>query len=189
MTLEASYAGEGGHSSRADEMPAPLVEMARLAVAWRGWGHQKRGEGPEGFKGMCANVARIDGGIAFNVVPKDARLTFSVRPPPGANNAAIVKELTAVAQAGVEVKSTLDNPAFATRDVEAFRQFFGDSVEEPVDLAFWTEAALLAEAGIDSVVFGPGDIAQAHAADEWVDAVDLLRAKETFAAVFRSTRG
>ena len=33
---------------------------------------------------------------------------------------------------------------------------------------FWTEASLFSAAGLTAMVFGPGDIAQAHAADEWV---------------------
>ncbi|KAB2897358.1 MAG: M20/M25/M40 family metallo-hydrolase, partial [Dokdonella sp.] len=33
---------------------------------------------------------------------------------------------------------------------------------------FWTEAALFSQAGLTALVYGPGDIAQAHSADEWV---------------------
>jgi acetylornithine deacetylase/succinyl-diaminopimelate desuccinylase len=44
---------------------------------------------------------------------------------------------------------------------------------EPVGLQFWTDAALLAAAGIPAAVCGPGDIAQAHSLAEWV-AVDQL---------------
>ena len=35
---------------------------------------------------------------------------------------------------------------------------------------YGTDASTLAEAGMPSVVFGPGDIAQAHTCDEWIDA-------------------
>jgi acetylornithine deacetylase len=60
-------------------------------------------------------------------------------------------------------------------------------VRRPVDLAFWTEAALLGEAGIDAVVFGPGHIEQAHAADEHVERAELETALETFIHLFEST--
>ena len=33
---------------------------------------------------------------------------------------------------------------------------------------FWTEASLFSRAGLTAFVYGPGDIAQAHTADEWV---------------------
>ena len=54
-----------------------------------------------------------------------------------------------------------------------------------VDLDFWTEAAVLAERGIDAVVFGPGAVGQAHAADEFVDIAELEEAAATFARVLR----
>jgi acetylornithine deacetylase len=38
---------------------------------------------------------------------------------------------------------------------------------------FWTEASLFSEAGLPALVFGPGDIAQAHTADEWVALAQL----------------
>ncbi len=40
-------------------------------------------------------------------------------------------------------------------------------------LSCWTDAALLAEAGIPAVCFGPGDIARAHAATEWVELQEI----------------
>ena len=42
------------------------------------------------------------------------------------------------------------------------------------DVRFWTEAALFSRAGLAAVVYGPGDIAQAHTVDEWV-ALDQLQ--------------
>jgi acetylornithine deacetylase/succinyl-diaminopimelate desuccinylase-like protein len=51
---------------------------------------------------------------------------------------------------------------------------------------FFCDAAVLAKAGIPSVVFGPGDIAQAHTADEWISLASLERAKEILLRFFRS---
>jgi acetylornithine deacetylase len=45
-------------------------------------------------------------------------------------------------------------------------------------MSAWTDAALLNEAGIPTICFGPGDIALAHAAEEWV-AVDEIRRAAT----------
>jgi len=66
-----------------------------------------------------------------------------------------------------------------------FATWLGNRVAQPLDLAFWTEAALLSEAGIDAVVFGPGFIEQAHAADEYVDEAQLETAFQAFLTVFR----
>ena len=57
------------------------------------------------------------------------------------------------------------------------------AVADRVDLGFWTEAARLSEHGIDAVVFGPGEVEQAHAADEFVTIADLETARATFATV------
>ncbi|HKA90812.1 MAG TPA: M20/M25/M40 family metallo-hydrolase [Haliangiales bacterium] len=192
VTLEAHLRGEGGHSSRADIQPAPLAELARMAVAWHAWGAARRDEGPEGFRGMCFNVAKLDGGVAFNVIPDAGMLTVSFRPPPGADARALVDELTALAARtvpGGDIQVRLFNAPFATRDLAAFRPYLGAAVDAPVDLGFWTEAAIWSAAGVDAVVFGPGDIGRAHAPDEWVPAGDLASAAATFAAAFRRTRG
>jgi acetylornithine deacetylase len=49
----------------------------------------------------------------------------------------------------------------------------------PVGVHYFCDAAVLAAGGIPSVVFGPGDIAQAHTADEWLalSQLDLARAR------------
>jgi acetylornithine deacetylase len=41
-----------------------------------------------------------------------------------------------------------------------------------------TDAASLAAAGVPTVVFGPGSIAQAHTADEWLSLDELEQAAE-----------
>lgn len=46
---------------------------------------------------------------------------------------------------------------------------------------FWTEASLFSEAGLTALVFGPGDIAQAHTADEWVSLAQL----QTYGGIVR----
>jgi acetylornithine deacetylase len=43
---------------------------------------------------------------------------------------------------------------------------------------FGTDAATVAAAGVPVVVFGPGDIAQAHTKDEWIDLTQLEPAAE-----------
>jgi acetylornithine deacetylase len=60
----------------------------------------------------------------------------------------------------------------------------GDAAGAPIDLGFWTEAALLAAAGVDAIVFGPGDSAQAQGPDEWVLLDDRRGAHESFRGIF-----
>lgn len=187
-SFEVEVSGPGGHSSLADKLPSPIAMLSRLAVALDDWGRARANHGPKGFEGMCMNLARLDGGVAFNVIPAHASLVASVRPPPGADTAAIRRELEMLAATtvpGSSMRFTRDNEPFATRDLPAFAPLVGErTTAAPIDLGFWTEAALLAAAGIDAIVFGPGDIAQAHGPDEWVTLDDLRRAHEIFRAMF-----
>jgi acetylornithine deacetylase/succinyl-diaminopimelate desuccinylase-like protein len=50
----------------------------------------------------------------------------------------------------------------------------------PAGVDYFSDAAVLAEGGIPSIVFGPGDIAQAHTADEWIELDQLEKARELF---------
>jgi acetylornithine deacetylase len=134
-------------------------------------------------------VAAIDGGVAFNVIPTQATLRMSLRPSPGAD----VRELLADAEdearraaapQDLEWRVIHASPPFATRNLAAFEPLFAERVKAPADLAFWTEAALYSEAGIDAVVFGPGHIEQAHAADEYVEVSELEMARSVFLRIF-----
>ncbi|MDF2695984.1 MAG: Acetylornithine deacetylase [Labilithrix sp.] len=192
VVLEVTMSGPGGHSSKADTLPAPLAMLSRAAVALDDWGRARRELGPPGFPGMCLNIAKLDGGIAFNVIPAQGRLLVSLRPPPGANTASIRQELEAVVRTVVPeatVAFTRANAPFATEDVASFEPFLGEAARAPIDLGFWTEAALLTASGVDAVVMGPGDIAQAHGPDEWVLLEELDRARDCFRKAFAASAG
>ncbi|HVH46288.1 MAG TPA: M20/M25/M40 family metallo-hydrolase [Labilithrix sp.] len=188
VVFEVDVAGPGGHSSLADTLPAPIATLSRVAVRLDDWAKGKKALGPPGFPGMCLNLAKLDGGIAFNVIPAHARLLVSLRPPPGADTAAISAELEALVRE-VAPESTVNwvrsNAPFATRDLDSFAPLIGDAARAPIDLGFWTEAALLSASGVDAVVLGPGAIAHAHAPDEWVSLEELHRARDLFCAAFR----
>jgi acetylornithine deacetylase len=186
----ASLSGTGGHSSLADQLVNPLAVLARAAVALDDMGIALRRQGPSGFEGIHLNVASLEGGIAFNVIPTRGTLSFSFRAAPGADVGALFAEAerrvrAATAPHAIEWTIAAQNPPFATRDLASFQPLLGDRIKAPIDLGFWTEAARVAERGIDAVVFGPGDIAQAHAADEFVTLGDLQQAQSVFASILR----
>jgi acetylornithine deacetylase len=166
-----------------------MVAMARAAVALDAVGKRHLDSGPAGFKGLCLNVAAIDGGVAFNVIPSEARLSLCIRPGPGEDIHRLFAECEAAARGATGDPITWEvqnaNPAFETRDLGGFLPLLGERARQPVDLAFWTEAALYADRGIDAVVFGPGHIEQAHAADEYVETTQLETARDVFLQALR----
>lgn len=50
-----------------------------------------------------------------------------------------------------------------------------------------TEASLFSQAGLTAFVYGPGDIAQAHTADEWVALEQLRRYTESVTRILQGT--
>lgn len=190
-SYRASLSGEGGHSSKADHRPKPIVGMARLALALDELGRGYLEQGPADMRGLCMNVASIEGGVAVNVIPNSATLSFSVRPPPGFDTQAFERELHSRARAldpELELEPEIAAEPFACRATEAFAPLLGNYPEAMVPLDFWTEAALWSAAGVDAVVIGPGDIAQAHAPDEFVTLADLSWAIGLFGHIVAHAR-
>jgi acetylornithine deacetylase len=50
---------------------------------------------------------------------------------------------------------------------------------------FWTEASLFSQAGLTALVYGPGDIAQAHTANEWVSLAQLSTVEEQYVKILQ----
>jgi len=173
--------GKGGHSSKADDMPKPIVTLAHVAVGLDAHARAQRHVGPPGMTGLCMNVASIDGGVAFNVVPEEATLTFSLRPYPGFDRAAWDATLAALTRDLIVTLRTNHAP-FAAHDAPKLARWLDGPT--PIAVDFWTEAALWSAAGVDAIVCGPGDIGAAHAADESVAIDDLGWAAELYARTF-----
>lgn len=173
LAQKATLTGPGGHSSKADFLPKPLANLARLATHLDDAGIRRLYEGPAGMTGTCLNLAALAGGVAFNVIPGRAELEWSIRPYPGFDVASWNAEVTRLAQAihkDIVIETTVDHAPFAC---DALAELVRPHVHRVGNLDFWTEAALWSAAGIDAIVVGPGDIGQAHAADEFVSFDDL----------------
>ena len=56
-------------------------------------------------------------------------------------------------------------------------------------MSAWTDAALLNDAGIPAICFGPGDMGLAHAAEEYIDLNQLERATDVLADFARDWCG
>jgi len=176
----ASLEGQGGHSSKADFMPKPMVQLAKLAVALDDMGRARLHDGPPGMTGTCLNVAGFSGGVAFNVIPQRGQVEWSLRPYPGFDRVAWDREVTERARAidaGIVLATTIDHAPFSC---DALADLVRPHVARVTSLDFWTEAALYQAHGIDAIVVGPGDIGQAHAADEFVSLEDLDWAVELY---------
>lgn len=177
--------GIGGHSSKADVLPKPIVELAKLAVAIDALGRTYLDQGPPGMRGLCTNIAALHGGVAMNVVPQSARLEWSTRPYPGFDRDAWNREVTTRAREidpNIAIETARENAPFACANPDPLIALVRPYVRSIGHLDYWTEAALFMAHGIDAIVVGPGEIAQAHAGDEFVAIDDLHWAVEVLRA-------
>ena len=129
------------------------------------------------------NVGTIAGGRQPNIVPDRCVIRLDRRTVPGERDPEVKKELLRfIRQHGfsaalLDTKSDEPAPPLETDPrLPLVRQFLRCAGQKrPAGVDFFTDAGVLAAAGIPSVVFGPGDIAQAHTLDEWVAVRQLER--------------
>jgi acetylornithine deacetylase len=140
-----------------------------------------------------ASVGQFHGGIADNVVPRDAEFRYEFRDLPTADARAMQQQVLAHAralepamkrvapEAGFSFETICEIPSFlgsANDDVTRLAQRLSGE-PRTTQVAFGTEAGIFKNAGIPTVVCGPGSISQAHQADEYVS-LDQLARCETF---------
>jgi acetylornithine deacetylase len=182
-------AGQAGHAS-GEQKPADsaLHQAVRWGSAALDFVQSRSHERFGGLTGLRFNIGRIEGGIKANMIAPTAELRFGFRALPTMAPDALLQHFRALAEpAPVEFTETFRGdslPAGDTARAEERRLAARDLADElgiPVGNAvdFWTEAALFSAAGYTAFVYGPGDIAQAHTADEWVALDQLQQYAET----------
>jgi acetylornithine deacetylase/succinyl-diaminopimelate desuccinylase-like protein len=131
------------------------------------------------------NVGAIHGGSQANIVPDRCEILIDRRTIPPERDAQVRSEIRDfLRQNGLRfqfesAKVAVCPPLETDTGLPLVREFFraaGQRRAFAVD--FFCDAAILASGGIPSVVFGPGNIAQAHTRDEWVELGSLNRAAD-----------
>ena len=129
------------------------------------------------------HVGMISGGTAHNITAADCRFAVEMRVVPGEDVEAHARTFEAEAarmdallkaqrpEAGVHLERFFGVPALvpeADGEAEAIaRRLTGDNATGVV--SYGTEAGQFQEAGYSAIVCGPGDIAQAHQPDEYLE--------------------
>ncbi|MGB3457411.1 MAG: M20/M25/M40 family metallo-hydrolase [Litorimonas sp.] len=184
LGFSAHYSGPGGHSSLSDTTPAPLLSAARFTSMLGDYKERHAGFGSEPFQGLCVNIGDMRSDGSYNVIPTTASAWVSMRPPPGDDvdrRETDLLEMARKTDADVKTDTLVKFVPFSSLDPQAFSPVF---TEEPiVDLPYWTEAAMLSAAGINCVVYGPGDLEQAHRPDEYVSVAQLDAARARYGAL------
>ncbi len=192
--VQMRFQGEAGHASGAGALEASALHRAMR------WGaqalqlvesesHQRFG----GLSGLRFNIGRVHGGIKANVIAPEADVSFGFRPLPSQDMDALHRQFAACAATGAMERytETFRGPSLPAGDVAEAEdrrlaaRDLADALGLPVGNAvdFWTEASLFSQAGMTAIVYGPGDIAQAHTSDEWVALAQLQTYAESVARI------
>jgi len=146
------------------------------------------------------HAATIHGGTGWSTYAEHCAIRLERRTIPGETSDSVLAEVQALCDAQHAMRSTfgarvslacaqppsdLAVDAPLTRAVIDAAQSHGLS-GEVAGLSCWTDAALFNAAGIPALCFGPGDIARAHSAREWVEVVQLERATDVLEQVCAS---
>jgi acetylornithine deacetylase len=189
--IEIDFAGRAAHGSRYDVgidaiRHAGLV-LAELDAIESGPLHAKSHE----LLGRPSlHASTIVGGIGMSTYPDRCILRIERRTIPGESETTALDEVHAALDRVKTRKPELDatvnliaaqEPSDVARDAMVVqkldRALKSEGMSASVEgLSAWTDAALLNAAGIPAVCFGPGDIALAHAAEEFVPVDEIEKA-------------
>ena len=196
-----STRGRAVHSSQPHLGDNALYKMARVLLALEQYAQEVQRTVPH--HPLCGpatlSVGTITGGISVNTVPDRCTIEIDRRLLPGEETHAAYAEVQDYLSRSLGDGLALEHeppfligPALAdthnqllgARLAEVARSVVGRS--ELVGVPYGTDASKIAAAGVPSVVFGPGSIAQAHTADEWIDLEQLALAAEVYYRFARS---
>lgn len=193
---QVDVTGRAAHSSMAHlgvnaitYAGAVLGELGRIEAQLAARAPDPRFEPPY----PTMQVTTIEGGTASNIVPVWCRFGFEIRSMPGLDIEAIEARLrefiahrclpamkSIAPEAGITVSRKNYVPPFGTgagsEAVALALALAGQN--ETFAVSYATEAGLFQDAGAASVVCGPGNIAQAHTANEWIAAKELEKCSD-----------
>ena len=188
---EFTFAGHAAHGSRYDlgvdairHASFVLEELERLQVeVLDGRTHHLLGH-------ASLHASTITGGTGWSTYPDACVLRVERRTLPGETSAGVMSEFAQACARATARDAALDvqvthvltqGPSDVAADapivraLEAAMRAEGETVRHE-GMSAWTDAALLNDAGIPAICYGPGDIVRAHSAEEWISLDEVERA-------------
>ena len=183
--------GRSCHSSTPERGVNAIYRMAGLLVAIEQYSEWLRTSPGDPLLGPpTLSVGRIDGGISVNTVPDSCRIEIDRRLVPGEDAEAALREFIAYLKKGAGdipfecSQRSLAVPALSAEGSAELVAHLGAAIDavagshQVIAVPYATDASTISMAGVPAVVFGPGDLSQAHTADEWISIDEVEQASE-----------
>jgi acetylornithine deacetylase len=194
--VEIETEGRAAHGSRPREGRDAIRMMGRVLNGLDAIDRQLQSQPPHKLLGVASlHASLIEGGRELSSYPDRCHLQMERRTLPGEAPGAASREVD-----GVLAKLRGEDPDFKA----SARAMFARSPYElavdhelpkamlrasanssnPIGMSFWTDAAILGEAGIPSILYGPTG-AGLHGIEEWVNIQSVLKCRDSLVNLIR----
>jgi acetylornithine deacetylase len=204
LSVDCAVHGTEGHSAfnhqgiNAVEIAAELVSRLRyMQTLFRNNGpFDARFDPPY----TTVHTGLLSGGTARNIVPWDCRFEFEIRNLPNHDPHDLLREINQLidqvllpemhaikATTGIEVRIQSDIPGLMADLSGQWPQYLMNTTQQnsPKFVSFATEGGLYQASGADTIICGPGNIEQAHKADEFVEIAQLVACEKFLIRIIR----
>jgi acetylornithine deacetylase len=183
VRLKVRVLGTSAHGATPHLGHSAIYDGARVSLALEAYAAELSKRSPHRLLGQpTINVGRVQGGQAVNVVPDSCEFEIERRLLPGEDGHAVVSDCEAWVRkrAGEDVEIIFEEPFLVDPPLDTSRDaaLVQSLAEAHLSVTgyrsaiegahYGTDGSKLARAGIEAVVCGPGDIAQAHTSTEFV---------------------
>jgi acetylornithine deacetylase len=175
--FEIETRGRAAHGSRPDLGEDAILAMGPVLGELRELdARMQSGREHELLGAASLHASIIEGGQEFSSYPDRCLLTGECRTLPGDDPAEALAAIAA--RAGAELRITYVGEPFENSPGSEIAQLVhGHAGTSFVGMGYWADSALVAAAGVPTVLFGPAG-AGAHAEDEWVEIASVERVRD-----------
>ena len=185
--IEVTTTGRAAHGSRPKEGRDAIVDMGRVLMELDARDRELQARPASEHQGTASlHASIISGGRELSVYPDRCVLQIERRTVSGEEDSVIIREMNAILESlhaadhgfRADARLMTSRPPYRLSPAEPLPVALAASLESrglsatPAGMSFWTDAAILAGAGIPSVLFGPGG-AGLHSVEEYVNLADV----------------
>jgi len=184
---QTTVSGSEGHSSRIKQEVSAIHESMRLILWLENKMNALIGEGKTDDRftpnHTSIHIGKIDGGIAPNVIAQECSFCWDVRTIPGDTPEGIFEAFEVYCKEretelrkifpDFKITTVTEHPSVPGLDTSEDQEIVAlirelSQKDQMSAVSYAAEAGQFAEAGFEAVICGPGDIAQAHRANEFI---------------------
>jgi acetylornithine deacetylase len=193
--IEITTRGRAAHGSRPNEGRDAIMRMGRVLSSLESRDRELQSRPPTGLQGVASlHASIVSGGRELSMYPDQCVLHMERRTVTGEEGKVPLTEVEAILtrlraqdnQFDASARLMTARPPYALDPDHALPRAVSASLSKrqltskPAGMSFWTDAAILAAAGIPSVLFGPGG-AGLHSIEEYVNVDDVLVCRDVLA--------